>query len=264
MEPAEAGPVLITRPGARAQVLAEVIEARGLPVVQLALMAHEDVPETAQMRAMWLNIDHFHKVVVISPAAAERLIAALDRYWPQLPQGLTLYAVGRATAALLYEALGVRVRVPSPDAGAETSEALLGLGSLGRLEHQRVLLVAGEGGRPLLGECLTQRGATVTRLEVYRRRLLTPSSEAIAMLDRAHYRVLVVSSGEILEHLARWCSQAAFDQPLVVSSQRLARLAEKLGFRVPVVASGATPAALAAAVARASAPRVPNEDIEKG
>ncbi|WP_417329418.1 uroporphyrinogen-III synthase [Halomonas cupida] len=248
-------PVLITRPGTRARALADAIEARGLPVVQLELMAHEDVPETAQMRAIWLDIDHFHKVVVISPTAAEHLIAALDRYWPQLPQGLNLYAVGSATASVLHQALGVRVRVPSPEAGEETSEALLELGSLRQLAHQRVLLVAGEGGRSLLGDSLAQRGATVTRVEVYRRRLLTPSSEAKVMLDQAHYRALVVSSGEILEHLARWCSQTAFDQPLVVSSQRLARLAEKLGFRVPVVASGATPAALAAAVARASDPK---------
>ncbi|ALM51022.1 uroporphyrinogen-III synthase [Halomonas huangheensis] len=248
-------PVVITRPGKRAGALAEAIEARGLPVSHLELMAHQHVPETAQMRATWLDIDHFHKVVVISPAAAERLIAALDRYWPQLPQGLMLYAVGKATAALLHEALGLRVRVPSPTMGEETSEALLQLGSLRDLEHQRVLLVAGEGGRPVLADCLAQRGAAVTRIEVYRRQLLTPSSEAKAMLDQAHYRALVVSSGEILEHLARWCSQTAFEQPLVVSSQRLARLAEELGFCVPVVASGASPAALAAAVARTCDPK---------
>lgn len=247
-------PVLITRPGERARALAEAIEAKGFGTERLAVMQQETVPETADVRSAWLDIDHFHKVVVISPAAAERLAEALDRYWPQLPQRLELYAVGQATATVLYQALGLKVRVPAPTAGEETSEALLALASLQCLEHQRVLLVAGEGGRPLLGDTLAQRGARVTRLEVYRRRLITPDAGARTWLEQGGYQALVVSSGEILEHLARWCSEAAFQQPLVVSSQRLATLAKTLGFRIPVVASGASPAALAAAVARTCDP----------
>ncbi|MED5296575.1 uroporphyrinogen-III synthase [Halomonas cupida] len=247
-------PVLLTRPGARGQVLAEAVAAFGLSTLRLEVMRQETVPETADARSAWLDIDHFHKVIVISPAAAEQLVEALDRYWPQLPQGLELYAVGQATAELLYQALGVRVRLPTAAAGEETSEALLALPSLKRLDQQRVLLVAGEGGRSLLGETLAQRGARLTRVEVYRRRLLPLAEDAAQRLAAGDYGALVVSSGEILEHLARWCSEAAFQRPLVVSSQRLATLAKTLGFRVPVVASGASPAALAAAVARTCDP----------
>lgn len=248
-------PIVITRPGERAAALARAIEAEGFVVHRIDAMAQEFLADTPDARFAWLNIDQFHKVVVISPAAAEGLIEALDRFWPQLPQGLTLYAVGQATASVLYQALGVRVRVPPLGAGEETTEALLALGSLQKLDHQRVLLVAGQGGRALLGDCLTARGARVTRLEVYRRRLLSLSPVNAQVLQQAHYGALVVSSGEILEHLARWCTEAALHQPLVVSSQRLATLASKLGFRVPVVASGASPAALAAAVARTCDPK---------
>ncbi|MGR4070338.1 uroporphyrinogen-III synthase [Billgrantia sp. C5P2] len=260
-------PVLICRPGERAAALTAAIEAAGFPVVNLDAMALEALPETPAMRQAWLDFDHFHKVVVVSPFAAERLCQALDRYWPQLPLGTAWYAVGAATAEALHEHLGVRVHLPPAAAGEDTSEALLELASLRSLEGQRVLLAAGEGGRALLADTLAARGARVTRLALYRRRLQPPPAALQECLARGRYRALVVSSGELLEHLARWCTRATLNQPLIVSSRRLATLADDLGFRTPVVAPGATPAALAGAVAAACDQEdadVDQDDLEKG
>lgn len=260
-------PVLICRPGERAAPLAAAIEAAGFPVANLDAMALEALPEEPAMRQAWLDFDHYHKVVVVSPFAAECLYQALDRYWPQLPLGTAWYAVGAATAEILHERLGVRVHLPPAEAGEDTSEALLELASLRSLEGQRVLLVAGEGGRALLGDTLQARGARVTRLALYRRRLQPPPDALQKCLARGHYRALVVSSGELLEHLARWCTKATLNQPLIVSSRRLATLADNLGFRTPVVAPGATPAALAGAVAAACNQEdadVDQDDLEKG
>lgn len=259
-------PVLICRPGPRAAALAEAIAARGFAVEHGEAMALESLPETPEMRAAWLDFDQFRRVVVVSPYAAECLAEALDRYWPQLPVGIDYYAVGATTAATLHRELGVRVHVPA-EGGETTSEALLALGSLRRLDDQRVLLVAGEGGRPLLGDTLRGRGARLTRLALYRRRLLDPGGTLRRRLAEGDFRALVITSGEILEHLARWCTEAALNQPLIVSSRRLATLASQQGFRFPVVASGATPVALAAAVARAGDPEeadVDHDDLEKG
>lgn len=260
-------PVLICRPGERAAALAAAIEAAGFAVENLDAMSLEALPESQAMRQAWLDFDHFHKVVVVSPFAAECLYQALDRYWPQLPVGTAWYAVGAATAAALNERLGVRVHVPPEAAGEDTSEALLQLASLRALEGQRVLLVAGEGGRTLLADTLTARGARVTRLAIYRRCLVPPPGALQERLARGEFRALVVSSGELLEHLARWYSRATLNQPLIVSSRRLATLANNLGFRAPVVATGATPAALAGAVAAACDPEdadVDQDDLEKG
>ncbi|MDN3522715.1 uroporphyrinogen-III synthase [Halomonas ramblicola] len=260
-------PVLVTRPGARGEALAAAMAARGWPVARLEAMRLEVLPETPERRAAWLDFDHFRRVVVVSPFAAECLAEALDRYWPQLPLGSDYYAVGRATAAVLHERLGVRVHVPPLDTGEDTSEALLALGSLRRLDGEKALIVAGEGGRPLLADTLAARGARVTRLAVYRRVLQAPDAEMRRRLAHGEYRALVVSSGEILEYLARWCSDAALNQPLIVSSARLATLAGKLGFRTPRVARGATPTALVAAVADACDPQeadVDQDDLEKG
>ncbi|MDR5874231.1 uroporphyrinogen-III synthase [Halomonas gomseomensis] len=244
-------PVLITRPGDRGRVLAEALRQAGYPVDTLDVMQLQALPEDAAMRQAWLDIDHYHKIVVVSPFAAGCLSEALDRYWPQLPVGIDYYCVGQATAAALHDRLGVRVHLPPATAGEDTSEALLRLASLQTLAHQRVLIVAGEGGRALLADTLAARGAQVTRLAVYRRCLLTPPNTMQAHLATGDYRALVVTSGELLEHLAKWCQPAALNQPLIVSSHRLATLAERLGFHSPIVASGATPPALIAALARA-------------
>ncbi|WP_404472194.1 uroporphyrinogen-III synthase [Vreelandella venusta] len=247
-------PVLICRPGERGAALAAALRAQGARVESLDVMQLEALPETPAQRRIWLDIDQYHKIVVVSPFAADCLSDALDRYWPQLPVGIDYYCVGSATAETLYNLLGVRVHIPSPARGEDTSEALLALASLKTLPHQRVLLVAGEGGRTLLTETLTARGAHVTRVEVYRRVYQPPSAAMQQHLKSGDYRALIATSGELLEHLAKWCNQAALNQPLIVSSHRLATLAGKLGFCDLKVASGATPAALAAALDRSCNP----------
>lgn len=260
-------PVLICRPGERAAPLAAAIEARGFEVGHLDVMTLAALPEQPDVRQAWLDFDHYHKVVVVSPFAAECVEQALDRYWPQLPLGTAWYAVGTATAARLHELLGVRVRVPPSTAGEDTSEALLQLPSLGSLDGCRVLLAAGKGGRMLLTETLIARGATVTRLALYERRLQAPPPTLQACLAQGGFRALVVSSAELLEYVAGWCTRAALNQPLIVSSRRLATLAVNLGFRTPVVAAGATPAALADAVAATCGSEnadVDHDDLEKG
>ncbi len=256
--------VLITRPGERGLPLARAIAALGAEVEILEVMRQERLAETPQERAVWLNFDQFHKVVVVSPYAASCLVEAVEHYWPQLPLGIEFYAVGAATAEVLHHAWGVKTRIPPPEL-ENTSEALLTLSALQRLDEQRILLVAGEGGRLLLGDTLAQRGARVERLALYRRVLMEPRGVSSECLVTGKYAALIVSSGEILEHLAGWCKKTALNQPLIVSSRRLATLAERLGFVDCHVADGATPAALAIAVARVCDLKgVDHDDLEKG
>ncbi|MGM0521345.1 MAG: uroporphyrinogen-III synthase [Pseudomonadota bacterium] len=254
-------PVLITRPGERGAVLADAIEQRGFAVEPLDVIQLEALPEDPALRSLWLDIDQYQKIIVVSPFAADCLSAALDRYWPQLPIGIDYYSVGSATAQTLYAKLGVRVHVPA-NSGEDTSEALLALPSLQHVDRQKVLIVAGDGGRALLADTLSARGANVTRASVYRRVYAPPDNSGKTRLTQGNYQALIVTSGEQLQHLAKWCNQAALNQPLIVSSRRLATLAETLGFRAPTVASGATPAALTAALARACNP--PGTDVDQG
>ncbi|RUR31255.1 uroporphyrinogen-III synthase [Vreelandella nanhaiensis] len=264
-------PVLICRPGERGEALANALRATGTPVESLEVMALEALPESPAMRIAWLDIDQYDKVIVVSPFAAQCLSNALDRYWPQLPVGIDYYSVGSATAEILFDQLGVRVRIPPAASGQKgavnehgenTSEALLSLASLRDVAHQRILLVAGEGGRTLLADTLIERGAQVRRVAVYRRVFQPPSAAMQARLTTGDYQALIVTSGELLEHLAKWCDQAALNQPLIVSSHRLATLAGTLGFCDLKVASGATPAALAATLERSCNPK--GADVDQG
>lgn len=240
--------VLISRPGERARLLRATLESLGAEVISLDAMRLEALAETSPMRQAWLDFDRYHGVVVVSPFAAECLAEGLDRYWPQLPQGPVYYTVGAGTAEVLEDRLAVHAQAPASDQG-DTSEALLQLPALQHLDEQRLLLVAGVGGRTLLSETLARRGAKLTRLEVYRRVLVPPIEPAAGYLAKGDYAALVVTSGELLEHLAGWCTVAALNQPLIVSSQRLATLAQTLGYRHVLVAQGATPSALAVVVA---------------
>ena len=78
--------------------------------------------------------------------------------------GARVYAIGARTAQRL-KAHGIDASVPDD----ERSEGLLNMAQLRDLRHQRVLLVAGEGGRDLLASAFSERGASVGEYRCYRR-----------------------------------------------------------------------------------------------
>ncbi|WFF40962.1 uroporphyrinogen-III synthase [Salinicola endophyticus] len=239
--------VLITRPGERGAVLAQALRAAGCEPVALEVLAFEPLPLAHAARALVLDLDAFQGIIVVSPQAAVSLAEAIASYWPQLPQRLRFYAVGQATAATLHQELGVPCVLPPAGAG-EHSEGLLDAPSLRAVAGKRLLLARGEGGREVLAEQLTARGAMLDTLTLYRRCYRPPAPLAATWLAQGDYAALVVTSGEILQHLATGCGPIALNQPLIVSSGRLATLARQLGFGSLHVASGPTPEALAAAV----------------
>jgi len=258
--------VLLTRPGPRGMVLARAVEKAGYEPVALDVLRFEPLALSTSTRAAVLDLDQFQGVIVVSPQAATCLAEAIASYWPQLPQGLRFYAVGEATAKTLHAELGVPVVIPAR-AGGEDSEALLAVASLKAVAGKRLLLARGEEGRELLRERLRERGAKVEVLPLYRRRYHPPSPPGDAWLAEGDFAALVVTSGEILQHLVTWCGPVALNQPLLVSSQRLATLAMTLGFGAPRVASGASPAALSAEIRAVLDPRsatFDQGDHEKG
>lgn len=239
--------ILVTRPGEGGERLAKALSEAGFAPARPALMHLQPLGVDEVKRTPLLDVDQYDVVVVTSPFAAECLVEWLDRYWPQLPQGPRFYALGVATAAMLYRGLDIKASVPDPGRGT-TSEALLAMRSLARLDGQRVLVVGGMGGRQLLAQTFETRGARTTKLALYRRVYTAPDTTAAGWLATGDFTAMTVTSGELLEHLVIWCGQAALNKPLIVSSQRLATLADTMGFASLHVAQGATPEALVTAV----------------
>lgn len=243
-------PVLIARPGARAQALVDSLAGHGFGVCHLNVMALEPLEPTAGMRGVLYDLDLFGHVICTSPFAAQCLADAIETYWPQLPVGVTFYATGVSTAELLGARLGVRVHCPAPGSGS-ASEALLALSRLRQVQGARILIACGEGGRDLLRTELEARGASVTALALYRRRLTAPDEEGQRRLREGAFAALIVTSAEQLDHLVQWCGAQAWQRPLIVSSARLATLAQAHGFLHISIAGDATPATLGATVASA-------------
>ncbi len=148
-------------------------------------------------------------------------------------------AVGAATAAEL-NAAQLPVSVPEQ----ADSEGLLSMPVLQDVADKQVVIVKGEGGRGLLAETLGQRGAQVTEFVCYRRQPAALDGETlIGALADPDAAVIQANSGETLEHLSELletCGQPTlFNVPVVVPSERVARLAKDKGWQWVHAARGA-------------------------
>ncbi|MCB1649010.1 MAG: uroporphyrinogen-III synthase [Pseudomonadales bacterium] len=191
--------MLLTRPGRQAEGIAARISAAGgmalsLPMLEIEpLRQHEDIE---RIKAGILALDQFDIAIFISTNAANLGLEWIRQYWPQMPVGLSAYAVGPGTAAILREE-------PWPvycsDEGV-TSEHLLALAGLQSVKGKRIALFRGQGGRELLADTLRERGARVDYIEVYRRRVPRyERREVLGMMENEGINVLVLSSQQILE-----------------------------------------------------------------
>lgn len=224
--------VLVTRPAAQARGLCELIRAAGgrpipFPTLEIAPVA-DPGPARDLLTQAW------DLMVFVSRNAVE-LALELTGGTPGTgiwPGARRLAAVGRATAAALESAGRPPDLVP---AERFDSEALLALPDLAGLAGGRVLIVRGEGGRALLGEVLSQRGAEVHYAEVYRR--ICPQGDPGDLIDHwpAEVHLLTATSDEVLLNLHRMLGPEgvalALGSPLAVLSERTAQTARDLGYR---------------------------------
>lgn len=221
--------VLVTRPQHQSQTLTRLLHQNGAEVLALPTLAIEAIPLSNRDRSRFLNLDHYHAVIVTSTNAVREGITQLEDYWPQWPQGLHWIAVGDATA----EALQHHLIQPERPTDRSDSEGILALPCLQQLQEKKILLLKGQGGRGLIADTLAQRGAQVDQVDVYRR---SPSPEsqwrpAIEQWQAQPPQVGVIYSGESFQQLQRIAER--FQLPLgnlhwIAVSQRVAdQLREK-------------------------------------
>lgn len=232
----------------------ESLAELGYPVVDLPLMMIEPVHEAAEMQAvknLILDFDQFHKVIFVSQNAVREAFTWLRDYWPQLPEGLEYYAVGRKTAeAVMAEHLPVANGTQAMD-----SDELLAMPQLQNVWGEKILICRGRGGLPRIGEVLHERGAIVRYCELYHRRLPpTAVTEAAPLMSGCAADIIPVFSGETLQNLVRVLDAngvAERNMILVVPGKRVTQSAGKLGFHHIVTAENATAGVMLAAVREA-------------
>lgn len=222
--------IWLTRPDGQSNPLTDALAAAGANVRSLPMLVIEPLPEDTAIRARVMDLDAYDQLFFISTNAAGLGMALIDKYWPQFPVQLDIYAVGPTTAAVV-ESYGLRVTCPE---ARMSSEALLALPALAHIDGKRALIVRGVGGRELLAGELAGRGARVDYLELYRRARPDLAPGALkALLDSDKPDAIVVTSAEALGNLQDYLAADNVPVetiPLFVSSPRLAEIAVNAGF----------------------------------
>jgi uroporphyrinogen-III synthase len=233
--------VVVTRPSQQAAGLAALISAQGgRPILFPTL----EIAAPSDLHAAFARVDRledYDLAVFISPNAVRRgleLVAARRGASFAWPIRLRVAAVAQGSARELAARGFQNLIVPSE---GHDSEALLELPELADVANRRVLIVRGEGGRPLLGDTLSQRGAQVDHLACYRRR--KPVADAAPLREawqRGEIDAVTVTSAEALTNLFEMLGEKAVAPlratPLFVPHARVAAQAERLGIAESVVA----------------------------
>jgi len=244
--------VLITRPQAQANALADAVIARGgdvlvHPMLRIEPLAREQASRSLQQRLDQRSID---AALFISTNAVNHGVPVLRMVSESRRAATACYAIGSATAARLGE-LGFECAAGD---AAMNSETLLELESLQQVEGKTIVIFKGEGGRPTLARTLSERGATVIESAVYRR--LGPLIDAksfCAEIDSAGVNVALVGSGEALANLCGLLDpRHTGSMWMIVPSQRVADQAAELRCQHVRVAANATDSAMLAALEEAS------------
>jgi uroporphyrinogen-III synthase len=238
--------VLVTRPEGQAGALCAALASAGFKAYQqpmLRLMPLTELDRDAWQRV--LDLDRFQHLIFVSGNAVRHGMYWIESWWPQLPAGLSWYAVGDTTARLL-ESYGLTVIMP---AESMSSEGLLALPQLQDIGGERVLIVKGEGGRDTLARGLTQRGAQVEELPCYRRAAPELDAGELAQkLQQWEIKLVMLSSGEGLANFLALISPAEtsnFDHiTLLVPSERVAGMARAAGYSRVIIAENASDSAM--------------------
>ncbi len=167
-----------------------------------------------------------------------------------MPNPAIYLGVGQKTAHELSKLVQQKVNYPS----VSDSEHLLALPELNDVAGKRVVILRGNGGRELIFDELTKRGAYVHYLQLYQRQYRAVESAAIAQWQRAQIDTMIVTSAEQLEHLVSAIPNAQLSwvkqQRLLVPSERIAKQAIALGFNNVTNSQGASNSTLFAALQR--------------
>ncbi len=245
--------ILVTRPAHQAAGQAELLEQLGAEAVQLPLLQIAPTADSDSafplLKQRILDLDLYQKIIFISANAVQYGFDMIDQYWPQLPVGIHWLAIGKQTAQALR-----RYDIEAEAPQGYDSEALLACEALQAIAGQRILIMRGQGGREMLGDVLTARGARVDYADLYHRLCPDYTSQMISSTIYSQpLDAILITSGEALHNLtviltAQNNLTDSLETPIMVPSERVAQQAHSLGFTRVTIAEGADSQAMAQAV----------------
>jgi uroporphyrinogen-III synthase len=226
--------IVVTRPAHQAVAFAELIRAAGghpilFPVIEIAA-----IDDTRALNELIDRLEQFDRAIFVSPNAVYQAMT-LIKARRALPVQLTYAAVGRGSVRELGKFGVTGVVAPA----RFDSEALLALPQFADVAGRRVVIFRGVGGRDLLGEALTARGARVEYAECYRR--VRPRADPSPLLEAWQANALdavTVTSSEGLQNFCALIGERGrawlAKTPLFVPHARIAATARELALTAVV------------------------------
>lgn len=245
--------VVITRPAGEAQRLATLIREAGgkpllFPVIEIC-----DAANPAPLNDAIARLDAFDLAIFISPSAVDKAMTRI-RAQRALPSTLRCAAIGPGGARALARFGVSGVITPDERAPSFDSESLLATHYLQDVRGKRIVIFRGDGGRELLRDTLTARGAEVQTVACYRRAV--PALDPTPLMEawsRGAVAAVIITSSEGLRNLCAMVGAAGEtflrETAIVAPHPRIAEAARALGMQ-RVLLSGAGDAALTQTVAR--------------
>lgn len=216
---------LLLRPQSKCQASAQAFQSQDLPAVACGLI--DTIIDQNKIALLPSKIAALKStdanpvfIIVTSTVAAEQCVLLKDLW----PKSVGFLAVGASTGAILQQAV-LEVIVPKE----ARSEGLLALPELQQLVNKSVVIMKGFGGRELLFDSLTARGAKVEEWEVYKRVKL-PSPKSTQDWRETQIRCIIATSGEVINAAFEYFDRhwlTALDW--IVVSDRTAQILAKLG-----------------------------------
>ena len=222
--------LIVTRPVEQAS---ELISHLALVAGEQLNISHLPLLEIQPNQTADLTASHYDGAIFVSSNAVHHFY---QQHSPSLKQ---LVAVGEHTASSIADYSRDQVIYPQQ----MNAEGLLALPELDSIAQQHWLVVKGIGGRPIIAETLRQRGAIVTELEVYRRKLPNFTLQKQIKEIQTNAPVWLISSAEALTNLHRILGLADIPQhstKVIISSERLKNLALQKGFTIFAQSAGAS------------------------
>jgi uroporphyrinogen-III synthase len=190
--------IVITRPAGQIETLADLVRADdGTPIV-FPVIEIRDVADIKPLAALIDRLDDFDVAIFISANAVAKAMNLVQsrRTWPRHVRVAT---IGKGSEKALRRFGFSEIVAPT---GRFDSEALLELAPLAEVAGKRIVIFRGDGGRELLGDTLTARGAAVEYAECYRR--VRPDADVAPLLKlwaRGELDAITVTSREGLHNL---------------------------------------------------------------
>lgn len=234
--------VLVMRPKPQGAILCEKIQAAGGNPVYLPTIEIAPPDDSGAFLEHIKTLDEYEWLIFISPQAVMQSAAIIHAHWPHFLEKIKIAAVGLGTATALRDAkLPVSI-FPSEE---WNSEGILDLAEFKQISGKKIAIICGQGGRELLADTLVARGALVTLLIAYQRKLPEINiNEYTHLFHTAAIDIIVCTSNESLQNLLTLAGEKSLADlqviPILVASGRIAANAKALGFDRIILAKNAS------------------------